>query len=195
MRIRLGVEEDLTRCQQIERAAGEAFRPLGMAAVADDDPPSLEELRRFVKSESLWVATVADELADAHAPGYGAEAAGSPSADPTDPPAWNTAPLCAYLLADPVDGCTHIEQVSVHPAHAGHRIGARLIDHVAASGPGRPLTLTTFANVPWNAPYYQGLGFRVLAQAEVTLGLRRIREHERRLGLDRWPRVCMRREP
>jgi hypothetical protein len=48
--------------------------------------------------------------------------------------------------------------------------------------------------VPWNGPYYQRCGFRVLAGDELTPGLRAIREHEIALGLDRWPRVCMRRD-
>ncbi|WP_411757210.1 hypothetical protein [Streptomyces venezuelae] len=56
------------------------------------------------------------------------------------------------------------------------------------------LTLTTFADVPWNAPYYARIGFRPLADAELTPALRTIRAHEAELGLDRWPRLCMRRD-
>jgi hypothetical protein len=48
--------------------------------------------------------------------------------------------------------------------------------------------------VPWNAPYYVRCGFRVLDDAEVTPGLRAIRRREAEMGLDRWPRVCMRRD-
>ena len=47
------------------------------------------------------------------------------------------------------------------------------------------------ADVPWNAPYYARLGFRVLAPDQIGDGLRRIRGHEAALGLDRWPRVVM----
>lgn len=56
------------------------------------------------------------------------------------------------------------------------------------------LTLTTFAEVPWNAPYYERCGLRPLADAELTGGLREIRAREATYGLDRRPRVCMRRE-
>jgi hypothetical protein len=64
-----------------------------------------------------------------------------------------------------------------------------------AAGRGVPaLTLTTFRDVPWNAPYYARIGFRVLVEAELTQGLRGIRDAEAAHGLDRWPRVCMRRE-
>ena len=54
------------------------------------------------------------------------------------------------------------------------------------------MTLTTFADVPWNAPYYGRLGWRVLSPADLSPGLVRIREHEAARDLDRWPRVAMR---
>ncbi len=103
-------------------------------------------------------------------------------------------PAQAYLIADVVDAALHIEQVSVHPDRAGRRIGRDLIEHVAARA-GTAVTLTTFADVPWNAPYYERLGFRRLTDAELTDGLRRIRRREADRGLDRWPRVAMRRDP
>ena len=53
------------------------------------------------------------------------------------------------------------------------------------------MTLTTFADVPWNAPSYARLGFHVLQEHERTDGLRRIRRLEVWLGLDRWPRTAM----
>ena len=73
--------------------------------------------------------------------------------------------VVAYALAVARDGSAHLEQVSVHPDHAGQRIGADLIDAVASWARDRGderLTLTTFADVPWNAPYYRRLGFRPL---------------------------------
>jgi hypothetical protein len=51
--------------------------------------------------------------------------------------------------------------------------------------------LTTFASVPWNAPYYSRCGFRILDDAELAPGLRAIRQREAELGLDKWLRVCM----
>lgn len=62
-----------------------------------------------------------------------------------------------------LDGRAHLEQVSVNPEHAGRRIGAPLIDEVdrwAHTRGDDVLTLTTFADVPWNAPYDYRLGFR-----------------------------------
>jgi hypothetical protein len=56
------------------------------------------------------------------------------------------------------------------------------------------LVEVTFEHVPWNAPYYRRCGFRVLDEREWTPGLRAIREREAVHGLDRWPRVCMRKD-
>ncbi|WP_206604336.1 hypothetical protein [Arthrobacter pityocampae] len=55
------------------------------------------------------------------------------------------------------------------------------------------LTLTTFADVPWNAPYYARLGFAIVAPERLTPGLRAVRDHEAAVGLDAWHRVAMRR--
>lgn len=71
-------------------------------------------------------------------------------ADTTDAPV-------GYLMWEPVDGTAHVEQVSVDPSHAGQRLGAALLDQLAMDQ--GTLTLTTFRDVPWNAPYYRRLGF------------------------------------
>jgi N-acetylglutamate synthase-like GNAT family acetyltransferase len=102
----------------------------------------------------------------------------------------------AYLIADRIDGALHIEQVSVHPANAHRGIGRSLLDQVAdhAATEGLPaLTLTTFAEVPWNAPYYARCGFHPLPEGELGPGLREVRAGEAAHGLDRWPRLAMRR--
>ena len=159
--IRSATAADLPVLRDIECAAGAPFRDLGMAAVADDDPPTIEELAPYQAAGRVWV--------------------------------WGEPPV-AYVLAGEVDGYGHIDQVSVHPGHSRRGIGRALIEHVGAWAAGRGLaglTLTTFADVPWNAPYYARLGFTVLA--ELTPGLAAIRAHEAARGLDAWPRVAMRR--
>ncbi|MFI7672935.1 GNAT family N-acetyltransferase [Actinophytocola sp. NPDC049390] len=153
---------DLPVLRDIEHAAGAPFRDLGMAAIADDELPAIEELAVYQRAGRAWV--------------------------------WGTPPV-AYVLADEVDGYAHIEQVSVHPGHARRGIGRALIDHVGAWARARGLaglTLTTFADVPWNAPYYARIGFTVVT--DLTPGLRAIRAHEAARGLDAWPRVAMRRD-
>lgn len=166
-RIRLARESELPVLQDIERAAGEPFAELGMTSVADDAPPTIAELRDHLDAGRNWVSF--DE---------------------------NGTPV-AYLVADIVDGAVHIEQVSVHPGHARRGLGRELIEHVAgwARDHGCPaLTLTTYRTVPWNAPYYARLGFRILDDDECTPELRDIRSEETERGLDLRPRVAMRRD-
>ncbi|WP_329269223.1 GNAT family N-acetyltransferase [Streptomyces sp. NBC_01451] len=167
MRIRPATAAELPALRAVERAAGSPYRRLGMAEIADDEPPALDLLEPYRRAGRAWVAAATGE----------------------------DRPL-AYLIAEPVDGALHIEQVSVHPDFAHRRIGRALLayaDDRAQEEGLTHLTLTTFTEVPWNAPYYARLGFRALDEAELTPGLRKIRALEAGHGLDRWPRVCMRR--
>ncbi len=167
--IRAATAEDLTQLPALELAAGVGFAEIGMDEVAADEPPTAEELAPYQADGRCWIAVGADR----------------PNV------------VVAYLIVDRVDGCCHIEQVSVHPDAAGHRLGQALIDRAeawAVADGCAALTLATFVTVPWNGPYYERLGFRFLDPAEETAGLRAIRAEERAAGLDRWPRACMRRE-
>lgn len=169
MRIRAAEPAELPLLQSIERAAGEPFRGLGMTAIAEDDPLPLDVLEGYRAAGRAWVAVDGDDR-----------------------------PV-AYLLAEPVDGAAHIEQVSVHPDAARRGVGRALIEHLARAAREEglsALTLTTFAEVPWNAPYYARLGFRPLADGDPALtdGLRAIGRAEAAHGLAAWPRVCMRRD-
>jgi GNAT superfamily N-acetyltransferase len=103
----------------------------------------------------------------------------------------------AYVLVHVVDGAAHVEQVSVDPAFARQGLGRRLLDHVASEARREArtaVTLTTFRDVPWNAPYYERCGFRVLDDAELGPELRAKRDAESAHGLDPTLRVCMRRD-
>ncbi|AXK32020.1 GNAT family N-acetyltransferase [Streptomyces armeniacus] len=167
MEIRPARAAELEVLREIERTAGQWFRDVGMDLIADHEPPSPAELRQLQQAGRLWVSAGEDDR-----------------------------PV-AYAVLLPVDGCTHVEQISVHAGSARRGIGRALLDDVAERerAAGVPaLTLTTFDDVPWNAPYYERCGFRRLADGELTPGLREIRAHEAELGIDRWPRVCMRRE-
>ncbi|HKS43907.1 MAG TPA: GNAT family N-acetyltransferase [Amycolatopsis sp.] len=138
-----------------------------MHAIAEDDPPPLTELDRHRRAGLVWVAVNGNDHA------------------------------VAYLVAEPVDGGLHVKQVSVHATSARRGIGRSLLDHLARHAVANTvpaLTLTTFTEVPWNAPYYERCGFRRLSPDELTSGLHAIRASEAAAGLDRWPRVCMRRD-
>jgi GNAT superfamily N-acetyltransferase len=162
--IRAGRVEEIARIREIERAAGAAFRDIGMDEIAADSPMSDEAIGAYLAGDRALVAVADRDV------------------------------LAGYLLLDTVDDAGHVEQVSVDPAYRGKRIGQQLIEAAAAwareQGHQR-LTLTTFVDVPWNAPYYERLGFRRIPDGELSAGLRGIRRHEAELGLDRWPRTAM----
>jgi GNAT superfamily N-acetyltransferase len=94
-----------------------------------------------------------------------------------------------------LDGHWHLEQIAVDPAHGRRGIGAALLeathDELARRG-GREVTLRTYADVPWNGPFYAKHGYveldptpaylRPLAETEEQMGLAR---HGRRIAMVR----------
>ena len=73
-------------------------------------------------------------------------------------------------MVELVDGHAHLEQISVLPEHGGQGIGTQLLDAVAgwATGQGHAeVTLTTFRDVPFNAPLYAKRGYEVVPEARV----------------------------
>jgi GNAT superfamily N-acetyltransferase len=158
---------DAEALREIERLAGAQFRDVGMGDIADDDPQPAAVLAGYAREGRSWVAT---------------DDAGA---------------RLGYVIVDVVDGCAHVEQVSVLPDAQGTGVGRALLDQVQdwAVATGRPaLTLTTFTDVPWNRPLYEHLGFRVLTDAEIGPELRAVRSAEAAHGLDPATRVCMRRD-
>ncbi|WP_159617172.1 GNAT family N-acetyltransferase [Arthrobacter zhaoguopingii] len=164
MRIRSAALSELEALREIERAAGESFRALGMVEIAEDEPLSVGELAVFAAEGRAWAAVGSD---------------GSP---------------VGYLLVKRVGANAHVEQVSVHPSCARQGIGRRLLDAAADWGRGQGLgnlTLTTFSEVPWNAPYYRRLGFRDVPDDALGPGLKQVVAEEAAAGLARWPRVVL----
>jgi GNAT superfamily N-acetyltransferase len=156
--------DELPLLVEIERAAGRAYADHGMPEIAADDPGSAAELEPYRAAGAAWVAV-----------------------DDRDTPV-------AYIITAAVDDGIHVDQVSVTPAHAGRGIGAALVDHVAerARAAGRAaVTLTTFRDIPWNAPYYARLGFRELPEEEWGPQLRALVAREREVIPGDAPRVAM----
>ena len=161
--IRAAIAEDWPLLQAIEVAAGERFREVGMDEIADADPPTVDDLR----AAAAVLVAVDDD--------------GAP---------------IGYARLELVDGHAHLEQLSVVPGHGGRGVGTDLIDAAArwAMGRGdREITLTTFRDVPFNAPVYERRGFAVVPEAAWTDGLRALVAEESGHGLDPTARVVMRR--
>lgn len=163
MTIRPLREDDAASARDVERDAGRLFLAVGMPEIAYDDPPGEDTLAAFAAAGRAWACEVDGELA-------------------------------AYLLLDVVDGAAHVEQVSVRAAYARRRLGLALLETAAdwarQHGMSR-MTLTTFRDVPWNAPYYAALGFRELPEDEYGPELRALVAREVAHGLWRWPRLAM----
>lgn len=70
--------------------------------------------------------------------------------------------LCGFAFAEPHDAWLHLQQVAVHPQFGRRGLGRSLVGKVMDCARERSLSgvdLTTFADFPWNAPFYRSLGF------------------------------------
>ena len=161
--IRHARRDDYEVVQDIERRAGERFRAVGMPDIADHEPFTSDEL---AEAEVVLVAT-----------------------DEAD------APL-GYAMVTLVDDHAHLEGLAVLPEEGGRGIGTSLLDAVAEWSRQRgddQLTLTTFREVPFNAPLYAKRGFAPLETDAWTPALRALVAREAGYGLDPAARVVMRR--
>ncbi|HHD7237998.1 TPA: GNAT family N-acetyltransferase [Enterobacter cloacae] len=154
---------DVTALPAIERAAGERFRDYPeLAWLAEGDVISAEQHLDYAERGLSWLA-LANEL-----------------------------PV-GFILAETHVSSLFIVELSVHLDWQGKGIGRRLIACVADQARKRglaSLTLTTFWDVPWNAPFYARLGFEMITT--LTPELREKREEETAHGLAYDARCAMR---
>jgi GNAT superfamily N-acetyltransferase len=165
--IRLARPDDLSALPDIERAANALFADFGLAEQLSNILTPIESLRVGVNTDRLWVA-----------------------ADEVDQPV-------GFALASVVGDNAHLDELDVHPAHGRRGLGAALVAAAcewAKSSGYRAITLTTLRHIPWNAPWYQRLGFRVLEENELSEALRDLLQAEIKRGLPADQRVAMRRE-
>jgi GNAT superfamily N-acetyltransferase len=155
-RVREARAADLRHLAAIEEAGGAQYQELFGEAI-----------------EPILLAPASTGQWRADRPGFLLVAAGE-----QDPPVG-----FAHVLL--IDGHAHLEQISVLPEHQRRGIGAALVRAAIAEARAQGfdrLSLCTYRDVPWNGPFYAGLGF-----AEVTELLpfqRRLREKEQELRLD-----------
>lgn len=87
------------------------------------------------------------------------------------------------------DGTAHLEQLSVLPEHGRRGHGRRLVEAALEEARRRGysrMTLRTYAEIPWNAPFYASCGFK---ESIPESGFhRQLVETETELGLDRYGR-------
>ena len=105
-------------------------------------------------------------------------------------------PPVGFVQIEEVDGLAYLVELAVIPRWMRQGIGTALLERAcewARKHDYPAVTLTTYADVPWNAPYYAKRGFVEIT--EFGPGMQAEREQERRLGLDEvGKRIVMRRD-
>ncbi|GJL91605.1 GNAT family N-acetyltransferase [Hyphococcus sp.] len=161
--IRRGVEADIPTLQALERDAAQAFRTIGYDFCADGPVRSDQEHERGLRDGAIFVAEV-----NAHPAGF--------------------------ILLWLIDGCAHITEVSVSGAFQKRGVGRALIEAAenwATSSGFNEITLTTFSEVAWNAPFYNTLGYRVFTPGNAHIELAAVQAEEAKSGFNVKPRVAM----
>lgn len=149
----------------IEVAAAGIFPPGSIPDNIRSDSVPVDILLEAVREGLLWVALAED---------------GKP---------------VGYALVQWVEDAALLAQMDVHPEHMRKGIGSalvvRVVEHLRLHK--KPaLYLTTFAHIPWNAPFYAKLGFVALTDVDTPSFLKDILEEEKRYGLTN--RIAMRLE-
>ena len=156
--------DELTQLAAIERDAQQRYRSVGYDYCADGPVRDPEEHERAFDEGIVLVADVGGEIV-------------------------------GFLMLWPADGRAHVVEVSVHRAWQGRGIGRALFataeDWARVVGYDE-MTLTTYVEVPWNAPFYRALGYAEFIPRDDRRDLRAIQALEAERGFARWPRCAMR---
>ncbi len=162
--IRAARAEELPLLSHIERSAARLFLDTPYAFLVDDDPLPLRFVQQQFQAGQVWVAV------DPHAVVVG------------------------YAIAREVDDTLYLQQIDVEPEHGRRGIGAALVNAVCAGAKQQGyaiVALSTFRDIPWNAPFYSKLGFCPVDESELTAGFQQIRHKELEAGLPIAERVIM----
>jgi GNAT superfamily N-acetyltransferase len=166
--IRQARPEDARELPEVERLAGFLFKTypgdLGIPEEMYDAPNSVETFAEAQRAGRLWVATVDDGV------------------------------IVGFALVEEIAEYAHLDEIDVLPSHGGQGIGSALIATVCAwaHDAGYPaVTLRTFRDVPWNAPFYRRRGFKIVDSAAVSSAHVALEAAERERGLRTDIRVTM----
>jgi GNAT superfamily N-acetyltransferase len=161
--IRLAGIDDLPALPAIEQRAGQQFAEVGLGDIGNLTLP-METLIEAKEEGRVWViATTAAEI-------------------------------IGFALVSVKRESLHLEEIDIDPAHSRQGLGRALISaicHWAKANGFKAMSLATFRDIPWNAPYYERLGFRIIPVSQLADDLIEVREAEARLGLPMNQRVIM----
>jgi 4-diphosphocytidyl-2-C-methyl-D-erythritol kinase len=166
--IRLAEPQDVAALPEIERLAGLLFKThpgdLGIPDELYDRPNSVDTFTATQKAGRLWVAC-------------------GPAREPI-----------GFALVLNIAEFAHLDELDVLPSYGRQGVGSALLATVCAwaSTAGYPaVTLRTFRDVPWNAPFYHRRGFQVVESAALSAEHVRLEASERQRGLRTDLRVTM----
>lgn len=151
---------------QVENAADERYRRVGLGRVLAMPPASLDSLEAGWREGRLWVAVSRFNR-----------------------------PVGFALMKFP-GGTAWLDQLSVLDRWQGRGFGAALIDRTAAAARARgfdTLYLSTYRDVPWNAPFYARRGFEEVPRGNWPRAFRVQFMAENSHGHPPWRRTIMRR--
>jgi GNAT superfamily N-acetyltransferase len=150
----------------IERDAAARFREVGLDAIADGDVSS-EAFIRAVMAKGAALVAEFDGM------------------------------LVGFALAGVLDDALHLYELSVATAHHGRGVGGRLLaalDREAARRHLPAVTLSTFSDVPFNAPFYARRGFTPVEREDWGPAFHLLHGAELAAGIPVERRVFMRKE-
>jgi len=127
----------------VEQSAASLFRDVGLAWLADGETMDTADLISMCRAGTLWVA-----------------------ANEADEPV-------GFLAGHQLDSLFYIAEVSVARSSQRQGIGAALVEtgvEFARTQGFSAVTLTTYRDLPWNAPFYSQLGFVEIDPAEAGSG-------------------------
>ena len=166
--VRLASADDVAHLPEIERQAGTLFLDrldeIGLTEELLADVNTLGTFEEAQRAGHLWVAVSPSRKVVGFA--------------------------LVLLLAD----LAHLDELDVLPAHGRQGVGSALLDAVcswARQANCPAITLRTFRDVPWNAPFYERRGFQVVDPSEISEDHERLVEVERAKGLRTDLRVLM----
>lgn len=93
--------------------------------------------------------------------------------------------VIGFVTFEEKDGALFIEQASVLPEYQGFGFSDLFLEkalEVADKKGFSKIFFTTNADIAWNAPYFERLGFRVLGDQELTPGLKQALHEESARG-------------
>jgi 4-diphosphocytidyl-2-C-methyl-D-erythritol kinase len=166
-RIRRARSSEVERLGEIESRASDLFTGTEVFADLNGQIYDPDELAELIEQGQVWVACFDDNI-----------------------------PV-GFVIVLKFGTILHIEELDVMPEFGQRGIGTALLKHAchwAGEDGFSAVTLSTFGDIPWNAPFYHKHGFRVLEPHEFTPWIHTMRETEARNGLRLETRVVMRRE-